>query len=272
MRRKSIWITLTVFGLIAAIAVGAVAYRSAQAAKATSSGLSYNLMVSGKGGFGPGVTDQQLAGALGITVDQLNTARQTARSNALKQAVDKGLITQAQADSLQNGKGAFPFGERWEGWLVQNGIDYQSLLANALGISVDDLNAAVLKARDAEIDQLVTDGRITAEQADLLKGKLALNSNSAFRDAMNSAFETAVNAAVKAGVITQSQADAILAQRSSSGMQGWGGLEGLGGPEFGFGHGGRGMRGGEGFGMGPEEHFRFGAPSQPTTPQSTATP
>ena len=54
----------------------------------------------GRGMRGGGYTDDGLAAALGISVEQLQTAEQTARDEALKQAVAAGLITQAQADEL----------------------------------------------------------------------------------------------------------------------------------------------------------------------------
>lgn len=192
-------------------------------------------MSRGGGGF----TDEQLATALGITVDKLTAARETAKTAAIDEALSKGLITQAQADALKSGSGVLPFAGRWSGWLSQNGIDYDALLAKALGISVDDLSAARVKAFSAAIDQAVTDGRLTQEQADLIKGQQALLGNQTFQNSMQSAFEAAVAQAVKDGVITQAQADAILAAHSSQSQHGWGlGGRGMGG--FGGRHGGRG--------------------------------
>ncbi len=46
----------------------------------------------------PGGHAELLANALGITVDELDTAQQAAAAAALKQAVTDGFITQAQAD------------------------------------------------------------------------------------------------------------------------------------------------------------------------------
>ena len=61
-------------------------------------------MVRGFRGGPGGSTNTDLATTMGITTDQLNSADQTATSAALKQAVEQGLITQAQADAiLKNG-------------------------------------------------------------------------------------------------------------------------------------------------------------------------
>jgi hypothetical protein len=72
----------------------------------------------------------------------------------------------------------------------------------------------------------VTNGNLTQQQADQMKGEYALYNNSTFQSSMKSAFTSAVNTAVSSGVITQSQADQILSNSSNmftSGMGGWGG-------------------------------------------------
>ncbi|HJW89563.1 MAG TPA: hypothetical protein VJ436_02870, partial [Anaerolineales bacterium] len=191
--------------------------------------------------FGAGYDAESLAEALGISVDELKAAYQEARQSGLDQAVEAGLITQAQADAISAGNfpsGDFPFGGRWMGWLSQNGIDFEALLAKALGIGVDDLRAAQTEAIDARIDQAVADGKLTEEQAELMKGRHALFTSESFRTAMQSAFEAAVNRAVTEGIITQSQADLILENRDGAGFPGFGGLGGRPGRHGGFGWGG----------------------------------
>lgn len=187
-----------------------------------------------------GVSREDLANALGITVDELNTAYETATNAALDQAVQDGLLTQAQADEIRARGANVPFGGRWGGWLGEQGIDYQALLADALGISVDELQQAYVQAYNARIDAAVAAGNLTQEQADLMKGRYSLFNNQGFQTAMQSAFEAAVQQAVTDGVITQAQADAIL--QNSGGMK-WGGFPGghglMGGPgrhggEFGW--------------------------------------
>jgi len=218
------------------ITLGAVVYRSAsaspstnQAADTSSNGDTTSTTPSGKGHGGSHVrySDEDLAAALGITTDELTAARQKAYETALAQAVEQGLITQAQADELTTDGTAFPYGGRWDGWLVKNGFDFDALLAEALGISVEKLQAAYTQAYNASIDQAVTDGTLTQEQADLKKGQYALRADKTFLASMQTAYEAAVQQAVKDGVITQAQADLILENASSTD---WGGFPGMGGP------------------------------------------
>ncbi len=241
-KRTIVFLVVGVLAIIAAF--GAVAYRSALAATptATSTGRTTTSSQVGPGwvggkGMEGGYTKQELADALGITVDALNTAYQNAYSAALKDAVSKGLITQAQADQLTTNGTAFPYGDRWDNWLTQNGIDFNTYLANALGISVDTLKSAYQTAYITNIDQMVTAGNLTQTQADLIKGEYALYNDSTFQSSMKSAFTSAVNAAVSSGVITQSQADQILSNSSNMFIPGMGGWGGHGGPH---GHGGGG--------------------------------
>ncbi len=248
MKTKKTIILFVVGALAVTAAFGAIAYQSVLAATPTTSSTGTTGTTSqvgpgwegGKGMHG-GYTTQQLADALGITVDALNTAYQNAYSAALKDAVSKGLITQAQADQLTSNGSAFPFGDRWGIWLTQNGIDFNTYMADALGISVDGLKAAYQSAYYTNIDQMVTTGTLTQTQADLMKGEYALYNDNTFQSSMQSAFTSAVNAAVSSGVITQSQADQILSSNSNMfmrGMDGFGGFGGRGGPH---GHGGGGF-------------------------------
>jgi ribosomal protein S20 len=231
-------ITILVLGALAmTMSLGAVAYRSVFAATPTTTSAmitgSATLFTQnwlGGNGMNGGYNNEGLANALGITVDALNTAYQAAYSAALKQAVSDGLITQAQADQLTANGSAFPFGDRWNGWLTQNGIDFNSYLAQALGISVEALKSAYQTAYYANIDQQVTDGMLTQDQADLMKGEYALYNDSTFQTSMQSAFTSAVNAAVSSGVISQAQADQILSKGNNMFMPGMFNLGGRGGP------------------------------------------
>lgn len=247
MNRKQTVSILLAGALAIAVVTGAAVYRTANAQEATPTspatetpaGKSLGRVGLGKGLPGGG---EALAEALGITVDELTAAYQAANDAALTEAVTAGLITQAQADALRAGGRAFPFGGRWGGWLSENGIDFQALLAAELGITPDELQAAYEQAYTARLDQAVTDGRLTQEQADLLKGRYALFNNQGYQSAMQAAFETAVNQAVADGVITQAQADLILENAPGFG-RGFGRFEGFGRHGFGR-HGGRGGWGG----------------------------
>ena len=266
MNRKKL-VSIVILGALAtASAFGAIAYRTANAQTATPAAPSTNgaaPMGRDFRGRPPGAnTNADLATALGITTDQLNTAYQTATTAALKQAVEQGLITQAQSDQITANGGAFPFDGHWEGFLRQSGIDFEAQLAAALGISVDKLQAASLQAFNARIDAAVAAGTLTQAQADLEKGQYALSNSQSFQTSMQTAYQSAVNQAVTDGVITQAQADAILKVSPSFGM---GGFRGMDGPHGmgGFDGGGRpgGGRGGPGAG-GPGN----GAPATPPPP------
>lgn len=100
--------------------------------------------------------------------------------------------------------------------------DYQQHLAEALGITVEELQAAQLKAQDAMIDQAVTDGVITQEQADLMKARRAFMQY--YASQTQQSFEDALNAAVEAGAITQEQADLLLEQQGQMGRGRFGGM------------------------------------------------
>jgi len=176
-------------------------------------------------------SDSYLAEALGITTEQLSAAKETARLAGIQQALDKGLITQAQADALKNnergGRGGL------DRYAKDADIDNDALLAQALGITVDKLDQAKAQASDARIAAAVADGKMTQEQADLMKAKDAL------QDYLveHNVYASAVAQAVKDGVLTQAQADAILAQSNGHGSLGKGF-----GADFGGRGGGRGGR------------------------------
>jgi polyhydroxyalkanoate synthesis regulator phasin len=240
MSKKVLVNLLVVSVLTIAGVVGVAAYQSTQAAAPTQSGVAGALLHDGIGRGPGGAADEYLAEALGITTDELSAAYEEASAVAIAQAVEKGLITQAQADAMTASGKAFPFGGRGGGWLAEQGIDFDALLAKALGITTDELQAARQQAEQARLDQAVTDGKITQEQADLMQGQQALFTDQTFIDAMKSAFEAAVQDAVSRGVITQDQADLILEQ-SANGVGGHGmGLPGLDGPGRGGRRGGRG--------------------------------
>ena len=95
---------------------------------------------------------------------------------------------------------------------------------------------------------------ISEEEADLMRGRMALFSSDSFQSAIRAAFESAVEQAVAAGVITQAQADLIL--ENTPDLGGFGGFGGFHGPG-GFGHHGH-------FGGGPGSSLSPQAPS--TTP------
>ena len=138
------------------------------------------------GGWGfPGIKggdidyQQLLADALGITVDDLQAAYQTARDAAIDKAVDEEMITQEQADNMKvwggfgrrGGLGGF---DRAPKGGANDAIDENALLAGALGITTDELQAARETANQAAIDQAIAEGLITQEQADAMQARKTL--------------------------------------------------------------------------------------------------
>jgi hypothetical protein len=125
------------------------------------------------GGPAGGANDAYLAEALGITTAELQTAQQTAYEAGIDQALAEGLITQAQADALkERSAAAGRFGGhdlfRFPG-IDASTIDPDALLADALGITTDELAAARVEAQDLALAAAVEDGRLTQEQADQMK-------------------------------------------------------------------------------------------------------
>ena len=267
MERKKLISVVVGGGLVLAAVFGAVAtYRvvTAQAATPTPGAPSAQAGSTQPGpgrGMRGGYTEQQLATALGVSLDKLQAAEKTATSDALKQAVADGTITQSQADQFAQGSASgHPFGGM--PFLRDSKIDYNALLAKALGISTDQLTSAQQKAAFAAIDQAVTAGTMTQTQADAEKARYQLSNSTKFQDALTSAYQAAVKQAVTDGLITQAQADALLSQTNGKPNWGMGGFGGFGG------HGGRGGPGGFG-----RPDFNGGtAPSNPPTSSPTASP
>ncbi len=272
MSRTKIISVIALGTLVLAAIFGVSAYRiaNAQTPSVTPGAPTTNDNEQGEvhKGMGGGANEQDLAAALGITVDQLNAARQKANDDALTQAVSQGLITQAQADDIKAGGKTFPMEGRWQAWLSSKGIDFNALLANALGITTDKLQAANLQAFNTKVDAEVTAGRLTQDQANLIKGERALHADKNFQSSMQSAYQAAVQQAVTSGVITQAEADQILKAKTG----GWGG-QGFGMPMFpgmmrrGF--GGFEKRGGWGGEWG--QGMQNGTPQAPVLPTPTGT-
>lgn len=243
MRNAKKWMAVAGIGL-AVVAMTVIALPVAAA-------TGQQAPVQHGGWAGGGTGEQALADALGITLEQLQAAEQSAYQAGIQQALDQGLITQAQADALLERSGAFGRMMRMpRGFLGTEDIDHEALLANALGITVDQLQSARLDAQDAALEQAVTDGRITQEQADLMKARQAFRTyldQQGFPDRLQALYEDALQQAVQAGVLTQAQADAILSSQDVMGgfghhrLGGMGGMRGFGDMD-GF-HGRGGMRG-----------------------------
>jgi hypothetical protein len=197
----------------------------------------------GPGGFYGSGDSELLADALGISVDELEAAYETAAAAAIQQAVDEGLLTEEQAEALSSGE--FGFHRGFGHGLEFGTIDFDTLLAEALGISVEALQDARTEVHTARLAEMVEAGAITQEQADLMLAQQAVREyydSSAVSEALQSAYESAVNDALEAGAITQEQAELMLENMPSFDNMGFGigGGRGFNGHS---GHGGRGFRG-----------------------------
>ena len=167
------------------------------------------------------------AEALGITIDELNAAREAAYLKAVDQALSEGLITESQAEMLkERDRGVLGRGFMLGGLFIpKDAIDYQALLAKELNISVEELQSARERASELAIQAKIDSGLITEEQAELFKAKEALKgyidresiftdvtglSREEFQSTMKEAYEAAIDAAVADGIITQEQAELLL--------------------------------------------------------------
>jgi len=217
---------------------------------------------------------QYLADALGKSLADLQTAQTNARKAEIDAAVKAGTITQAQADAMKSGQR----GARYN--LGISAADTRKYLADALGITVGDLNNAETKAYKAQLDQAVANGRMTQAQEDLQIAERALQQYIVDKDV----FTATVNQAVKDGALTQAQADAILNQaKNGRGGAGFGRMGDLGGfdghmmgPMGGFGGGMKGgandsdnSRGGLNGGRGGRG---LGGQTAPNSPSASPTP
>lgn len=254
-------LTLTAGALAGISASEGVAFAQAQDTATAQSVQQLDFGRSGRGHRGMGPMGQQgagvpfgiqradhaqaLADALGVTLEELQAAVTQAQEAAVQQAVDDGLITQAQADRiLAQITGDSPGLRDFRGVgaaLARLGvdvstIDFQALLAEQLGITVDELQTAQDEAFASLLAQAVEDGLLTQEQADQIQARHALRrylDESNLQERLRAVYEETIQQAVEEGVITQEQADQILSQP---------------GPGFGFGRGARDGFGQDGFG------------------------
>ena len=210
---------------------------------ADSGSTSDALMMMTKGG--PGGSDEDLAAALGISVEDLTAAVEKAFTSAVDAALEAEYITASQAETLKEGNTNFRSLYRYLGETERAEFDQDVYLAEALGITEEELADAVAAVKQARIDQLVADGVLTQEQADLQAAYQALRGSTTFAATMKQAMTDAINAEVKAGTLTQAQADLIIANLDAMpmgfgiGMHEMRGMEGAGGMGEHRGPGGR---------------------------------
>ena len=148
MENKKKWYVIpAISALVLAIAIGVMALSSSSAALNSQTILvqedgsgepqPWKISFNGKRGIGHGGKfgtsfdyDGFLADELGVTVEELQAARQAAHEAALEQAVAEGLITEEQAELIKARQALREF------------INHQEIVSQALGIDVSDLEAA----------------------------------------------------------------------------------------------------------------------------------
>ncbi|MDX1665339.1 MAG: hypothetical protein R3272_16215 [Candidatus Promineifilaceae bacterium] len=194
-----------------------------------------------------GVDEQQLlADALGITVEELEAAHEAARAAAVEQALAEGLITEAQAEALLAGDVAPRAGRFFRGYLLQGlELEPQQLLADALGSSVEELEAAKAEVREARLAAMVDAGALSEEEAEMIAARHAVAAyvdHEAIGEMVQNSIEAAIAEALADGAITQEQADQMLEK-----LERLDGFRFHFGPDgFGRGHGPRHHHGGDG--------------------------
>ncbi len=125
------------------------------------------------------------------------------------QALEEELITEAQAEALREGDRPFVLRRG----LQALDVDHDVLLADALGISIEELDEARNEARVARLQALVESGVLTQDQADLIAAREAVQEYvdvDGLAEMMQNAYEEAIAAALEDGAITQEQADQLL--------------------------------------------------------------
>jgi sulfur carrier protein ThiS len=150
-----------------------------------------------------------LAEALGIEVQELEAAQLAANEAAIQQLLGQGQLTEEQAELASAAN------------RLKSYLDREAFVAEALGISVADLKAAVAEGQTL---------------SDLLDEQGLDSAN--YRENLAAAEQAAIAQAVEDGVITQEQADQ---------------LQERGPGRFGFGPGRGGFHPGEFFGPGVPE-------------------
>lgn len=234
MNKKNKFPLFVVSLLVLTLSLGAMAYSPSPIVNAGPK----NSGPDGKGGQGGFRNNENLAEALGISVEELQAAFEEARSNAGPDTeFDEALATALgiSVDALERAQDAALAQALADGDITQEQydqivarhalreyIDRDAMLADALGITVDELQAA--RESGQKISDLLVDLGIDQET---------------FQADVQAAQEAAIAEAVSDGVITQEQAD----QFQEGGFRGRGGPGGDRGPGSRDGQGGPGGQG-----------------------------
>ncbi len=136
----------------------------------------------------------EIAEAQGVEIETVKAAAEAAKEEAVNQAVADGTLTQEQADRILSGEGrggrgghggrSGKFGRNSEALADILGMTVEELqaakddgltleeIAEQQSTTIEDVRAALQAAKEDAVNQAVTDGTLTQEQADrILSGE-----------------------------------------------------------------------------------------------------
>lgn len=151
---------------------------------------------------------EELAEALGMTVEEVEAAFAAVRVAVIEQAVADGEMTQEEADAILSGEN----GGRGNRGRI-GGHDNVDLLAEELGVTVEELEAAQEEIKAARLAEKVESGELTQEEADYIQAKHVVRDYIEADEASEvdeAAIEAGIADALADGAITQDQADQML--------------------------------------------------------------
>jgi hypothetical protein len=165
-----------------------------------------------------------LAEALGISVEDLESAYEAVHVKIINQAVDEGLLTQEQADQILSQDAQLDGRQMKSPGHFDRGENFNELLAEELGIGLEDLLTAYQQVEQTMLEQAYADGKITQDEYERIQLRLTMKPY--LQEAMQTATQNAIDAALEDGAITQEQADLLM--ENSNRFE-----PGIGGPMFG---------------------------------------
>ena len=185
MRKKTKWIALilsigllvTLVGVVSAFSITSIARAQDAAVQHLNVGPVVHRSVEGHPGA-PGDFNQYLADELGISIEELQAAQEEAFNAGIQKDVENGLITEEQAEAIKSRqfgfKRGFIQGFKLGRLIAGRGFDHSAQLAEALGIEVEELQAAQERAHEAALEQAIEDGLISEEALEMMKARQAL--------------------------------------------------------------------------------------------------
>jgi hypothetical protein len=176
---------------------------------ATALGISVEDLEAARQG---GMRLPQIAEEQGVEIETLKETMTEIREELIQSALDQGLIDEDQAAAIREHEGRMGIGPRFRKGIGPLGeLDHQVLLAEALGIPLETLEADLAEGKT--IRDLIEEYEVDIDS---------------FREVMESTRTEALEQAVEDGVITPEQAEKLLergiGRGPGCGMRGEGGF------------------------------------------------